>query len=54
MSEPHKNLPSDGWHSIVESAKDAYWMARRNGRDENGALLAALDVAVAVATGEWS
>jgi len=50
----HKSLPSDavGWKEIVEPAKDAYWLARRNGRDETSALLAALDVGVAAATGQ--
>lgn len=46
---PHANLPSDlqGWKAIVEPVKDAYWLARRNGKDETGALLAALDAALA-------
>jgi hypothetical protein len=52
MSMKFKNLPADtaGWQAIVEPAKDAYWLARRNGKDETHALLAALDVAVAAAT----
>lgn len=43
------NLPTDmrGWTAIIEPAKDAYWLARRNGKSETDALLAALDVAVA-------
>lgn len=54
MTSPYQNLPSDaaGWKAIVEPAKDAYWTARRSGKDETGALLAALDVAVATATGQ--
>lgn len=51
MNSPYPNLPSTapGWKAIVEPAKDAYWLARRSGKDETGALLAALDVAVALA-----
>jgi hypothetical protein len=45
-------LPTDapGWKAIVEAAKDAYWLSRRNGKTETEALLSALDVAIAVAT----
>jgi hypothetical protein len=39
-------------YPIIEPAKDAYWKARRDGKDETSALLAALDVAVAAATGQ--
>jgi len=48
MTKPFPNLPSapDGWKAIVEPAKDAYWKARRDGKDETAALLAALDVAL--------
>jgi hypothetical protein len=51
---PYYNLPQTavGWQKIVEPAKDAYWTARRNGKDETRALLAALDIAVAAATDE--
>lgn len=54
MSSPYPNLPSDqiGWKAIVEPAKDAYWLARRNGKDETAALLTALDTAVALAAGQ--
>lgn len=49
-----QGLPADavGWQAIVEPAKDAYWLARRNGHNENTALLEALDIAVAKATGQ--
>ena len=52
MSNKFKNLPKDmrGWQAIVEPAKDAYWLARRNGKDETHALLAALDMALADTT----
>lgn len=48
-TSPYPNLPTEprGWRAIVEPAKDAYWLARRNGKDETSALLAALDVALA-------
>ena len=54
MSSPYPNLPTTtiGWQKIIEPAKDAYWKARRNGKDETSALLAALDVAVAAVTGQ--
>lgn len=53
-AHPYRNLPSDekGWREIVEPAKDAYWLSRRNGKDETAALLSALDVAIAAATGQ--
>lgn len=41
-----------GWRIIVEASKDAYWKARRDGKDESAALVVALDVAVAAATGQ--
>ena len=52
MGSPYPNLPTEpiGWKALVEPAKDAYWLARRNGKSETEALLAALDVAVAAAT----
>lgn len=52
MGSPYPNLPTEpvGWKAIVEPAKDAYWKARRDGKTETEALLAALDVAVAAAT----
>jgi len=43
-----------GWREIVEPAKDAYWLSRRNGKDETSALLSALDVAIAAATEQQS
>lgn len=48
----YPNLPTEpvAWKKIVEPAKDAYWRARRDGKDETGALMEALDVAVAAAT----
>lgn len=53
-THPYGNLPTDekGWREIVEPAKDAYWLSRRNGKDETAALLNALDVAIAAATGQ--
>lgn len=47
----YPSLPTDvvGWKAIVEPAKDAYWTARRNGKSESDALLAAIDVAIAIA-----
>ena len=55
-THPYGNLPTDekGWFEIVEPAKDAYWLSRRNGKDETSALLSALDVAIAAATGQRS
>jgi hypothetical protein len=54
MTLPYKNLPQDtvGWRDIAEPAKDAYWTARRHGKDETQALLTALDAAVAAVTGQ--
>lgn len=54
MPHAYKSLPQDepGWRAIVEPAKDAYWQARRDNKTETEALLAALDVAVAIATGQ--
>jgi hypothetical protein len=40
------------WSKIAAPAKEAYWRYRSNGADENGALFAALDVAIAIATGQ--
>lgn len=39
------NLPADlaGWRNAIERAKNIYWMSRRNGKNENEALLAVLD-----------
>lgn len=37
------------WSKIAEPAKDAYWAARRAGKDESAALLDALKVAIAEA-----
>lgn len=47
-NSPYRSLPADapGWKKIVEPAKNAYWEARRDGRDENSALLRALDTAI--------
>jgi len=39
-----------GWKEITHAAKNAYWKARREDKTENEALLAALDVAVGLAT----
>lgn len=49
MSSPHPNLPRDviGWQKTIKPAQDAYWKARREGKSEADALLAALDVALA-------
>jgi hypothetical protein len=54
LNRPFPNLSSTpgGWRAIVEPAKDAYWKARRDGKDETSALLAALDIAVAAATNQ--
>ena len=41
-----------GWLGIVGPAQDAYWQARRDGADEGRALRIAIDVAVALATGQ--
>jgi hypothetical protein len=48
MAHDYKHLPQNvaGWREIVESAKDAYWLARRDGRSETDALLRALDMAI--------
>lgn len=40
------NIPTGsiaGWRSTFEAAKLIYWGARRNGKDENGALAEVLD-----------
>lgn len=40
------NIPDGGifgWRSRLEAAKLIYWAARRNGKDENGALADVLD-----------
>ncbi len=52
MGHNFRSLPTSdfGWREIVEPAKDAYWKARRDGKDETAALLAALDVAIGAAT----
>jgi hypothetical protein len=42
------------WSKIAAPAKEAYWQARYHGKDENGALFAALDVAIAAATEQRS
>lgn len=49
LTHQYAALPTDvkGWREIVEPAKDAYWLSRRNGKDETSALLNALDVAIA-------
>ena len=48
----YANLPTNapGWQALVEPAKDAYWKARRDGKDETSALLAAIDVVAGLMT----
>lgn len=44
------NIPTGsiaGWRAALERAKDIYWQTRRDGKNENEALSAALDDALA-------
>lgn len=40
------HLPGSGWESILERARDAYWLSRRRGLSENDALGRAVDAAL--------